>query len=339
MTKNLIADIIAKLFGDNRMCVVVVQNRDGFLNRTDVVMALQYAKVEIVMGNSLDLRIIWETEWKTAQDKRCIFVMQEEFEILEDIRREVEYFSFQTRSLFRFYHWDTIKNESLATLEWLYAQPQLVPLDELKTRDMVTEYGFSVNRTDEAMLEIKLKWEQLMSKPNFNRPSEWMPEASRIMLQTLELERWHEMHELIDHTNSFFQDYLKKRYINTTSSTCGTEAPRIVTHILPFIHKQENEKSALLVVDGMNFWQSILLGNSLEEHLHVRLTYECIYSWLPSTTELSRQAIFKASRPSNLYIQSPQSEDRLWREYWESKNCPNISSFINIPVAWKWRIR
>lgn len=151
MTKKLIADIVNKLFGDNRKRVVVVLNRDGFFNRYDVIMALQYARVEFATGNSLDLRILWETEWKWEEEKRCIFLMKEEFDILEDIRREVEYFVFQTRTMFRFYHWDTIKNESLATLEWLYNQPQLVPLDEIRTRDMVKEYGYSVNKVDEAM--------------------------------------------------------------------------------------------------------------------------------------------------------------------------------------------
>jgi hypothetical protein len=327
MTKKLIADIVNKLFGDNRKRVVVVLNRDGFFNRYDVIMALQYARVEFATGNSLDLRILWETEWKWEEEKRCIFLMKEEFDILEDIRREVEYFVFQTRTMFRFYHWDTIKNESLATLEWLYNQPQLVPLDEIRTRDMVKEYGYSVNKVDEAMFEVRNEFEKLITKPNYNRPSEWMPAVSRLLLKALELERWHEMEDLIEDTNIHFQDFLKKRYTNVVSSTCGQDAPRIVTHVLPFINKQEKEKSALIVVDGMNYWQSIMLGNSLEEHFHVRLKYECIFSWLPSITELSRQAIFKAARPSELYVQNKHSEGKLWADYWDGKKLPKFQRY------------
>ncbi|CEA16535.1 hypothetical protein ING2E5B_1791 [Fermentimonas caenicola] len=327
MTKKLITDIINKLFGDNRKRVVVVLNRDGFLNREDVIMALQYAQINFAKGSSLDLRILWETEWKSEQEKRCVFLMVDEFEILEDIRREVEFFSFHIRSMFRFYHWDTIKNESLATLEWLYNQPQLVPLDEIRTQNIVSEYGFTVNRVDEAMLGVKQKWNELLEKPNFDKPSEWMPDVSRLLLDAIEMERWHEMEDLIENTNNAFQEFLKKKYVNIVSSTCRKDAPRIVTHVLPFINKQGNEKSALIVIDGMNYWQSILLGNSLEEHFHVRLKYECIYSWLPSITELSRQAIFRASRPANWYIQNPQSEERLWREYWESKKLPKFQQF------------
>lgn len=327
MSKKLITDIIDKLFGNGRKSTVVVLNRDGFLGRDDVVMALQYAQVKFVKGNSLDLRVQWETEWKHDHSKKSLFLMQDEFEILEDIQQEIEFFSFQIRSMFRFYHWDTIKNESLSVLDWLYSQPQRVPLDEIKTRNIVSEYGYSVNRMDEAMLEVKSNWGKLMAKPNFNRPSDWMSQVSRLLLKALELERWHEMQELINATNNLFQDFLKKRYINVVSSTCSKEAPRIVNHILPFINKQENEKSALIVVDGMNYWQSIMLGNSLEEHFQVRLKYESIFSWLPSITELSRQAIFKASRPTDMYTQNPQSEEKLWRHYWETKRLPSFQQF------------
>lgn len=327
MSKKLITDIINRLFANSQRSTVVVLNRDGFLKRSDVAIALQYAQIEFVSGNSLDLRIQWETDWKHNQNKKSLFLMQEEFEIMEDIQQEVEYFSFQIRNMFRFYHWDTIKDESLSALDWLYSQSQLVPLDEIKTRNIVSEYGHSVNRTDEAMMEVKLDWKSLMAKPNFNRPSDWMSQASRLLLKSLELERWHEMQELIDDTNNLFQDFLKKRYVNVVSSTCGKEAPRIVSHILPFIRKQENEKSALIVVDGMNYWQSILLGNSLEEHFHVRIKYECVFSWLPSITELSRQAIFKASRPSDMYAQNPHSEEKLWRHYWEAKKLPSFQQF------------
>ncbi len=195
MTKSLIADIKTKLFVNDSKHVVILFNRDCFFERDDVVLALQYSQVEFAKGNSLDLRVIWETEWKTSIDKKCVFLMQEEFEILEDISCETEFLSFQIKSMFRFYHWDTIKNESLATLEWLYNQPQLLPLDRIKTRDIVSEYASTVNRVDEAMNEIKHDLNMLMTKPNFNRPSEWLPDVSRLLLKSLELERWEEVSE------------------------------------------------------------------------------------------------------------------------------------------------
>lgn len=88
-------------------------------------------------------------------------------------------------------------------------------------------------------------------------------------------------------------EFLQSSYVNIVSSKCGSKYPRIVTQVLPFISKQVDEKSALVVVDGMNYWQALLLTRSLEDRLKVKAKYDCIYAWLPSVTELSRQAIFR----------------------------------------------
>ena len=44
-----------------------------------------------------------------------------------------------------------------------------------------------------------------------------------------------------------------------------------------------------------------------------------VYSWLPSITQLSRQAIFKGDSPDRTYRQNPANEERLWLNYWKSK--------------------
>lgn len=69
-----------------------------------------------------------------------------------------------------------------------------------------------MNKVDEAMFEVRNEFEKLITKPNYNRPSEWMPAVSRLLLKALELERWHEMEDLIEDTNIHFQDFLKKIY-------------------------------------------------------------------------------------------------------------------------------
>ncbi len=44
-----------------------------------------------------------------------------------------------------------------------------------------------------------------------------------------------------------------------------------------------------------------------------------IYSWLPSITQLSRQAIFRGDKPKTNYTQGPRNEEKLWRNYWKAK--------------------
>lgn len=328
MAFTLIEDIIKKIFSNEEKRLVIVHNSDKFLERDDVRFQLSYASIRTYLGTSLDLRILRETELNQESDMKYLFIMKERFDILDDIMQDAEFVPFQIKSFFRFYHWDTIKNEFLSALEWLYKQHQRVPLDQINTTNIISEYyDRSEERANEVFLELKLKWNSLMAKPNFNRPSVWMPEASKLILKAIELEKWDEMTDEVDEINNQFKVFLKKKYINIVSSTCGKDAPKIVNHILPFINKQEKEKSALIVVDGMNYWQSIMLGESIEEHIGATLTYECIFSWLPSTTDLSRQAIFRGDFPQDNYPQSPQYEEKLWKQFWEFKRLPNYQQF------------
>ena len=46
---------------------------------------------------------------------------------------------------------------------------------------------------------------------------------------------------------------------------------------------------------------------------------DVIYSWIPSITQLSRQAIFKGGAPDMDYRQGPTNESKLWSTYWASK--------------------
>ncbi|MBK7095320.1 MAG: PglZ domain-containing protein [Saprospiraceae bacterium] len=71
------------------------------------------------------------------------------------------------------------------------------------------------------------------------------------------------------------------------------------------------------MVDGMALWQYELLKSRLPGIKHE----EVIYSWLPSITQLSRQAIFRGYTPQNDYRQGPTSEEKLWKTYWKEKGC------------------
>lgn len=124
-------------------------------------------------------------------------------------------------------------------------------------------------------------------------------------------------------------EFLQSSYVNIVSSTCGSKYPRIVTQVLPFISKQVDEKSALVVVDGMNYWQALLLTRSLEDRLKVKAKYDCIYAWLPSVTELSRQAIFRGDIPVVDYDQSPASERKLWKEFRSEKGVPAFQQYYH----------
>ncbi len=311
--------IYNKLFLPDGKKFVVARNRDGLLWLQGCSTVLSGYGVEVHHGSSLRLRIVRETIVRKNPDKLVLFVMDGDFEILPDIARECDVVNFQFRSFFPHYPWDTVKQLSFEQQEWLYEQKGIVNLDSLAKKDIVCDIASEKTNSQRAFDELTREWEQICADIDFNRPTEWMQKAGEIVLSVIELGKWNDFQTQIAEVNERFLDFLKSGYINIVSSTCGAKYPRIVTQVLPFIHRQQAEKTALVVIDGMNWWQALMLTRSIEDKLNVRANYDCIYAWLPSVTELSRQAIFRGDIPSVKYVQSPGNEKKLWEEFWQGK--------------------
>jgi hypothetical protein len=94
--------------------------------------------------------------------------------------------------------------------------------------------------------------------------------------------------------------------------------PTYVGNVLPYLHSRHKEDNiALVVVDGMNYWQYLLLEKEIKTYAHIEA--KTIYSWIPSITMLSRQSLFRGGHPSKVYRQNPKNEEKLWRKYWLNK--------------------
>ena len=143
-----------------------------------------------------------------------------------------------------------------------------------------------------------------------------MFEVGECIVESLERDAYDKIEKEIDRINSEWQNGLEDRYFGQILSSF-LSAPSYVGNVLNHIYtKYKNDKVALVVVDGMSFWQYLILKKSLPSTLDIQDSF--IYSWIPSITMLSRQAIFKGGRPSRDYRQNPQNEKKLWFEYWRN---------------------
>ncbi len=319
--------IFNKLFLPDGKKFVVARNRDGLLWLQGCRTALDGYGVQVFHGTSLALRIVRETVVKQNPDKFILFVMTGEFEILPDIARECDVVNFQFRSFFPHYPWDTVKHLTFEQKEWLYEQKGIVDLDIVLKSGDFCDIAYEKTNNQRTYENLIKNWDYICSEIDFNRPTDWMQKAGEIILSVIELGRWNDFRSRVAEVNERFLEFLKTGYINIVSSTCGTKYPRIVTQVLPFIHRQPEEKTALVVIDGMNWWQSLMLTRYLEDKLSVRSTYDCIYAWLPSVTELSRQAIFRGDIPSVNYVQNPANEEKLWKEFWLQKGVATFEQY------------
>ena len=112
--------------------------------------------------------------------------------------------------------------------------------------------------------------------------------------------------------NNRFQRFIDNAY-NSLFSLSGVRKPVVVTRILEHIKSKPAHKSALIVIDGMNFWQWKMLGKALT-NLNIGFTSNASLAYIPTITAWSRQAILKGDKPDLSTDNS--KEAKLFEDYW-----------------------
>ena len=116
--------------------------------------------------------------------------------------------------------------------------------------------------------------------------------------------------------NESFQDWLDGNYFALQNSN-PLLRPACVNNVLPHLADKygSSDKVALVVVDGLAFWQWCIFAKFLQKSSFA-INEDYTTAWLPTITMLSRQAIFRGDRPQMDYKQSPEAERRLWQDFW-----------------------
>lgn len=137
--------------------------------------------------------------------------------------------------------------------------------------------------------------------------------------------------------NSFnirFQRFVDNTY-GSLFSLSGVRKPVVVSRILEHINAKPAKKKALLVIDGMNYWQWNILGKALS-NADINFTSNASLAFIPTITAWSRQAIFKGDKPDLSADNS--KEAKLFETYWLNQGVPGFQiAFkkfsVNDPIA------
>lgn len=306
---------IAQDLKDQPSNFLLIENPDRFFQRKDIQVLLESQGIIFLFGSSLYLRVSLETQDEKYEDATICYFISNENHVLEDIREKVYKKKLSINDYLKSYHSSSLISVDITILEELYKKPQLRNLSQIETAKVIEEIR-TVSRTVNSMQVNTLIEEirTILNQPNSE--TKWFEIVRKLsVLLTLEMP-WEELNTLIDiekEINSPFQDYLKQSYSSFHSSNYF-KSPKIVSKILPFIANQKIEKQALLVIDGMAYWQYEMLKKELDKSLIIN--EGSTYAWIPSITQLSRQAIFRGANPDSGYKQNPTNEERLFKAFW-----------------------
>lgn len=313
MENSLIKNIIKTLSGYDEQ-ILIIENNDGFLFRDDVIEEFERNNISVSIGNNLNQRIAFELR---DNNKSIFLINKEKRNYLEDIEASAIHVEFFLSQYLFEYHIPSVKDLPLSILDQLFIKKQLFSLSKTETIKEIEKVssvsksknpkfdieGFS-DRINEGLATENIDWHEIATL---------FGEAISICIGS---EQFDLILELIKEANEKFQEHIQTNY-NQIKNSNPIKRPQIVSKILNYIDFNfKEEKVALIVVDGLSFWQYALIKNRLSGIKKEEFTF----SWIPSITQLSRQAIFRGSSPLVSYRQNPKNESKLWREYWKSKS-------------------
>lgn len=297
----------------------IVSNPDGLLTQEAVrTLLYQQHEIEVITGTNLQLRIHFELKYK--QDTcHYLYVTNNIDTILPDMRREAFICNFSASDAFPlFADKSLLCSQPFEVLSELY--------DQVAKRRVTMAEGNALVIKIKEMLELKAKQsaEFCMSilaalQPDWSKPLQDITTISKVVVNAIRNGVYHQILPAIDSLNQSFQDWIDNDYFATLNSNHLLH-PKSVNKILPHLAEKyaKDEKMALLVVDGLTYWQYVVLKNHLEEGGIITKDGTTL-SWLPSITMLSRQAIFRGDVPDANYKQNPENEKKLWQSFWKKE--------------------
>lgn len=299
--------------------LTIVSNTDGFLAHEDVIQELKReSPAEVVAGSAIQLRVHYELYLRRDPQKSAIYILTAG-EMLPDITTKANNIRFKIAGLFpNFVDKESISQLPLDILSKLYDKHIQGLVTAQRLQDLIAKLN------SETVAEPAKDFGEAVANLKAIENPDWSDVAtirrvSELFIKVVEADKYQEIADTIDNLNFDFQHYLDDTYWNSLNANPILN-PRCVNGIVPHIRDnyESSQKVALVIVDGMAFWQYEVLRAALEG-LHISPTKEdWTYSWLPSITCLSRQAIFAGQHPTLDYTQSPNNERLAWQSHWHA---------------------
>lgn len=294
--------------------LTIVRNPDGFLSRPDVQQrVLEECQLLLLpISSSIELRVRYELIDNQSTEKVC-YVVDNQFEVLPDMLRDIYMMpTFSLADLMPACNETELRQASLTynMASYVYDQHYTYNLSPEQTRQVLnlaeSLYGEDPAKVAEKLRSIKLEWDKV----------ETIEAISKLLYKAIKQNIYNEIESVVDELNANFQHFVDTRYFLLANAS-HVNKPKMVNKVLPHLAYKHGrtDKVALIVVDGMTYWQYLILHNEMEG-VGLKPRQDCTFAWLPSITKLSRQAIFRGDTPQMSYVQNPSHESELWKEFW-----------------------
>jgi hypothetical protein len=121
---------------------------------------------------------------------------------------------------------------------------------------------------------------------------------------------------LLTNTNERFSRWLRTNY-DASLSLPYVPYPSSVHQIAPYLATMRKDRMALVVMDGMNWWQWHIIARGLEQHGLAVDVVSSALACIPTITSISRSTIFAGRLPRSFFrLGTGPGELALWQGFW-----------------------
>lgn len=210
------------------------------------------------------------------------------------------------------------------TIGFLFIKGQLKPVQVTKERYefFATKAGVFYDQEQSLRDELTMLAEYLNNTISSieDKPQEWfdiiqiLARAKTLTLKCRSNKSAAELIQIENRINERFQLFLEASY-DSLISRSGSKHPYLVTRVLEYMRYHPSGKKALIVLDGLAYWQWLVIAETLEKE-SISSELKSTFAWIPTITAWSRQAIFKGDVPE--LTESNSNEEKHFRAYWSN---------------------
>ncbi|MGK5094693.1 BREX-3 system phosphatase PglZ [Deltaproteobacteria bacterium TL4] len=133
--------------------------------------------------------------------------------------------------------------------------------------------------------------------------------------------------ELGKFMNALFSKWLSQHYASLVNlpPTVPAMLHQVPRRLARDLEKSKESRIALVVVDGLALDQWVTMRQSLQKQDKTLVMREsALFTWIPTLTSVARQALFSGKAPFFFpsTIHSTNSEESLWKVFWEGVGLP-----------------
>ena len=140
---------------------------------------------------------------------------------------------------------------------------------------------------------------------------------ARFLLANEDEESTRLMSALLSRIDEMFGSWVSSRY-DASLILPYLPSPHAVHQIAPYLAAHQPQRVALVVMDGMNWWQWRIVAAELATQGLCVEDISSVLACVPTITSISRAAIFAGRVPRAFFkVSNHVSETELWQEFWE----------------------